>query len=122
MTQPPTDDQPLKDFLRRHAGTPPAPKPDLEKRIMAAVAASVPSRAPAKSKSFFHRRFWAVAPAIAASLANAWGGGRLLIPSRPSAAEKATLATFLENSWDSVEVDSQAVDAEPDWMNQRVEE
>lgn len=122
MTQPPTDDQPLKDFLRQHAGTPPPPAPDLEKRIMAAVAASAPSRGPATRKSSWNWRSWFVPPAIAASLVIAWGGGRLLMPSQPSAAELATLATFLENNWDSVEVDNQVVDAEPDWMNQRMEE
>ena len=105
MTQQPIDDQPLVTFLRQHCPAPPLPAPDLEERILAAVA-----KAPAHRSQYWHRRLWLVPPAIAAGVLIATAGHRLLMPPSPSPAEIANLEAFFVNSWDGTISDSSAAD------------
>ncbi|HAA28817.1 MAG TPA: hypothetical protein DDW76_37790 [Cyanobacteria bacterium UBA11369] len=106
MSQPPTDSDRLVDFLRQHRQVPPSPAPDLEQRIMAAVAASP------HTKTFPHRRQWLIPSAIVASLLIAWGSTSLLMQPKPSAAELASIEAFLENTWEDFEPTSEPSDAE----------
>ena len=105
MTQQPIDDQPLVTFLRQHRPAPPPPAPDLEERILAAVA-----NEPAHVRQYRHRRLWIVPPAIAAGVLIARAGHRLLTPPTPSPAEIANLEAFFVNSWDGTLSDSSAAD------------
>jgi anti-sigma factor RsiW len=90
----PNDDDRLKEFLRQHAGAVPPAAPNLEQQIMVAVASSPqPAR---------YRRLWFVPPAIAAALAIAWAGSRLLVPAPLSATELASLEAFMESNWNGV--------------------
>ncbi|MBW4493679.1 MAG: hypothetical protein KME26_11455 [Oscillatoria princeps RMCB-10] len=105
MTQQPIDDQPLVTFLRQHRPAPPPPAPDLEERILAAVA-----NEPAHVRQYRHRRLWIVPPAIAAGVLIAIAGHRLLTPARPSPAEIANLEAFLLTNWDGTVSDSSPAD------------
>lgn len=107
MTQPPKNSDRLGDFLRQHCPVPPSPSPDLEQRIMNAIATSP------QAKTFPHRQ-WLIPSVIAASLLIAWVGKSLLMPPKPSAAELASLEAFIENTWEDVEATSEASDTELD--------
>lgn len=108
MSHPPKDSDRLVDFLRQHRPVPPSPPPDLEERIMTAVAASP------HAKTFPHRRLWLIPSAIAGTLLIAWGSTNLHQQPKPSAAELASLEAFLENTWEDVGGSSEASDTELD--------
>lgn len=102
MTKFPEDDQPLVDFLRQHAGTPPPPAPNLETQIMQAVASSTRQQTPTR------RYLWVVPPAIAASLLIAWFAH--LFPPSP----EPSLEAFMKDNWDSVVVGE---GTDTDWLS-----
>jgi hypothetical protein len=106
MTQPLIDDQRLVTFLHQHRPGAPPPAPDLEERILAAVASE-----PAHVCRSRHRRLWLVPPAIAAGVLIATAGHRLLTPPTPSPGDIANLEAFLVNNWDSTISDRSTADA-----------
>ncbi|MFB2897630.1 hypothetical protein ACE1CI_32330 [Aerosakkonemataceae cyanobacterium BLCC-F50] len=76
MSNLPNDDQRLIDFLRQNRPEVPPSPPDLEEKLFCAIASSPPPQlhhhSPNHPSRF--RQVWLVPPAIAASLALAWGG------------------------------------------------
>ncbi|BAY22980.1 hypothetical protein NIES2100_27440 [Calothrix sp. NIES-2100] len=99
MTQFPHDDQDLVNFLREHRPPVPPASPDLEQQILQQIPASVvkPQR--------HLGRLWLVSPVVAASLVAAVVSYRVLVPPKPSAAELATLESFMESNWQSTKSD-----------------
>ncbi|MBW4595251.1 MAG: hypothetical protein KME46_20685 [Brasilonema angustatum HA4187-MV1] len=93
MSEFPNDDKDLIHFLRQHRSKVPPASLDLEKRILQQVQAS-----PIQLVRHFSQ-LWLVPPVIAAGLVAAVVSYRALIPIQPSAAEVATLETFIENNW-----------------------
>lgn len=98
--QVPKDDERLVAFLRHHRPEAPPASPDVEERILAAVATQ-----PLKSR----RQLWFLAPALAAGLLLAVGGytwGQKFADrppaNPPTDAELARLEEFLESSWDGL--------------------
>ncbi|XWK86882.1 MAG: hypothetical protein U7127_22140 [Phormidium sp.] len=79
MSNLPNDDQRLVDFLRQNRPEIPPSPPDLEEKLFCAIASSPPPQlhhhSPNHPSRF--RQLWLVPPAIAASLALAWGGNYL---------------------------------------------
>ncbi|NMG09130.1 hypothetical protein [Brasilonema sp. UFV-L1] len=96
MSEFPNDDKDLIHFLRQHRTQIPPASPDLEKRILQDVQAS-PMQVLRPSS-----RLWLVPGVIAASLVAAVVGYRALAPTQPSAAEVASLETFIESNWQCI--------------------
>ncbi|AFY31199.1 hypothetical protein [Calothrix sp. PCC 7507] len=93
MNQFPNDDKDLVNFLRQHRPQVPPAAANLEQQILQQVqASSVQSR---RQRS----PFWLVPPMIAAGLLATVVIHRSLVPAQPSAAELASLETFIENNW-----------------------
>lgn len=104
MTKFPEDDQPLKEFLRQNASTPPPAAPNLETRIMQAVASS------SDLKISRRRHLWLVPSALAASLLTGWAVYRAIVP---PPLDNAALEAFMTDNWDSVVVGE---GTETDWL------
>lgn len=117
MTQPPMDDEHLVDFLRQNRPIPPSTPPDLEERIMISITASSTSSSPPNVTAFPYRRLWVVPSAIVAGVLIAWGSDRFFAPTRPTAAELASLETFLENNWNGIGVENETTDLDADWFS-----
>jgi hypothetical protein len=113
MTQFPSDDQRLVEFLRQHVGSVPPAAPGLEQQIMQAVASSPQQPKDGVLGVFSWQNSKLFAGLATASLLIAWTGYRLLTPPKPSAAELATVETFLESNWDGVAGGS---NADGDWF------
>ncbi len=112
MTQQPKDDQDFANFLRQHRPVPPPAQPDLEERLMSAIAQVEPDlKVSGKPLLNGYRSLWLVPPAIAAGLLSYWAGERVLLPTKPSSAQLARLEVFMETSWDSV-----LRDRESEWV------
>lgn len=79
MSNLPNDDQRLVDFLRQNRPEIPPSSPDLEEKLFSAIASSPPPQLHHHSRNNISRfrQLWLVPPAIAASLALAWGGNYL---------------------------------------------
>lgn len=96
MTQFPEDDQALIRFLKQNQPQAPPASAELETQIMQAVAQE-------QMTATLRQPFWTrpriIWGAIAASLITGWVSYRILLPPTPSAAELASLETFLEASW-----------------------
>lgn len=93
MSAPLPDDPQLVSFLRQHQSPVPAPSPDLEARLLAALP---PQGAPPSAG-----RRWPFVLAIGATAL--WGLGQVLIPaSQPETLRLATVETHLEESWSHV--------------------
>lgn len=118
MTVPPNNEDRLVDFLRANRPIPPPMSPNSEAQMMKAIAdASAivdPSSVTAKISPY--RRLWLIPSVIAAGVAIAWGSDRLLTSPKPNPLELASLETFLENNWEGVEAENEAVESEPDWF------
>ena len=84
----------LAAFLRQHRPCVPPAADDLEDRVMQAVETLHPQPA--------RRKLWLVPGTLAASLAIAVAGYRLLTPATPSAAQFSHLEAFLVNNWNSL--------------------
>ena len=93
------DDQPLVDFLRQHRPEPPAPLPDLEIRLMAAIAAE-PQHAPARTWYPSPRQWLVLVPTMAAGFLSIWVGARSPMTSAIAQQESSQeLAEFFATSW-----------------------
>lgn len=93
MTKSPKDEQPLVEFLRQNAGTPPPAAANLEVQIMQAVVSSP------HQQTSRRRHLWVVPPALAASLLLTWAAYRAFGPPSPS---PDTIEAFMTDNWDSV--------------------
>ncbi|QZZ21369.1 hypothetical protein J5X98_02495 [Leptothermofonsia sichuanensis E412] len=109
---PPDDDHDLVRFLQQNRPQPPSPAPDLETKILSAIAQlDEPSQTVRPfSRSRWYRSAW-VPTAIAAGLVAGVFSYRALYPSSPSASDLRVLETFIETSWDASVND----DSEEDW-------
>jgi hypothetical protein len=118
MTVPPNNDDRLVDFLRANRPIPPPMSPNSETQMMKAIAeaSAIASLSSVPSKVSPNRRLWLIPSVIAAGFAIAWGSDRLLTSSKLNPIELASLETFLENNWDGVEAESEAIESEPDWF------
>ena len=90
----------LAAFLRQHRPCVPPAADELEDRVMQAVETLHPQPA--------RRKLWLVSGMLAASLAIATAGYRLLTPATPSAAQLSDLEAFLVNNWNGLVNGSEA--------------
>ena len=104
MTQFPDDDSALTHFLRQHRSTPPPASPELEDRILQAIASNSPAKQPGAQVIPLHqrRRLWLVPSTLAAGLLVALVSYQTL-PRFQQTDHKDTvnLETFVENTWDN---------------------
>jgi hypothetical protein len=104
MTQFPDDDPALTHFLRQHRSTPPPASPDLEDRILQAIATDALKKPPGAQVIPFHkrRRLWLVPSTLAAGLLVALVSYQMLPRfQQTDRKETASLETFVENTWDN---------------------
>lgn len=117
ITHMPTDEESLVEFLRQYRPIAPPPAPDLEAQILKAVE-SLPVR---ESSPFWvrlaRRPLWLVPASVAAGLLLSANFARLLMPQSPSAAEMASLESFLATNWDGVVNGSSLPDSSSDWLS-----
>lgn len=88
------DDLTLIKFLRQHQGVSPPPNPDLEVRIMEAIATC-----PRLSRQ--RRYLWIVPSAIAVGSALTWVGYQFFIPVN-APLETAEVAEFWAENWNAL--------------------
>lgn len=100
MNQP--DDDQLVEFLRRYRSEPPSASPDLEDRILSAIA---PAPIPIRRRE----RTWFPA-AIAATLVAGLLGYHLWSPTTPTSAELASLEGFMQGTWQDTVNESSDID------------
>jgi hypothetical protein len=121
MTPPSPDSDRWVEFLRQHRPTPPAAAPDLEERILAAIA-QAPNDSPVSRPDRPRQRFWTV-PTVVVTLVLLVGGGwavrrSLLSPAMPIAEADAS---FLTEIWYGSAYGDETTrislnTGEPDWM------
>ncbi|MBW4520049.1 MAG: hypothetical protein KME16_10170 [Scytolyngbya sp. HA4215-MV1] len=103
MTQFPDDDPMLTNFLRQHRAAPPLASPDLEDRIVHAIATDRPAKKPGAQVISIHKKrsLWLVPSTLAAGLMVALVSYQTLQRPQVRAGDTANLETFVENNWDN---------------------
>ncbi|MEB3827115.1 hypothetical protein [Phormidium sp. CCY1219] len=107
MNEQSSDRDRLVAFLQQHRPEPPPPAGNLEARIMASTANSLPTPT-TKPKPYL----WLLPPALAAGLLLVWGSYKTLAPPPQTATELAQIEAFMENTWDNVLEDA----PEGEWL------
>ncbi|AFY82959.1 hypothetical protein [Oscillatoria acuminata] len=97
MNQPPEKPDHLVDFLRQHRPDIPPASPQLEARILAAVAGDR-----SKARRYSSRILWLIVPSIAASLSLAFWGIKPGLFSPTPASNSAQLEAFMEYTWNGL--------------------
>ncbi len=93
MNQFPQDDKDLVDFLRQHRPQVPPAAANLEQKILQQLQTL--SVQPRRQRS----PFWLIPPMMVAGFLATVVMQRTLVPAQPSAAELASLESFIENNW-----------------------
>ncbi|MCT7969368.1 hypothetical protein NG799_23920 [Laspinema sp. D1] len=97
MNQHPEKPDCLVDFLRQHRPDIPPASPQLEERILAAVAGDRP-----RVRGYSLRLLWLVVPSIAASLSLAFWGIKPGLFSPTPASNSAQIEAFMEYTWNGL--------------------
>ncbi len=111
MNQHPEKPDCLVDFLHQYRPEIPPASPQLEERILAAVAGDHARATRRKS----HRLLWLIFPSIAGSFALAFFGMKPWQPSSSSAPELAQIEAFMEYTWNGV-LEDKMLDSSPNWL------
>jgi hypothetical protein len=110
----PSDDDRLIQFLHQNRPEPPPAPMELESQILATISSQAVCDS-LQSRYYQQQRLWLIPAFFAASLLIfAWNGYRMLTTPKFSTSEVATLETFLETNWNSVN-NSQPVENEWIW-------
>lgn len=97
MNQPPEKPDYLVDFLRQHRPDIPPASPQLEARILAAVAGDR-----SRKKRYSLRILWLIVPSIAASLSLAFWGIKPGLFSPTPARDLSEIELFMEYTWNGL--------------------
>jgi hypothetical protein len=110
MNQPPEKPDCLVDFLRQHRPDIPPAAPQLEARILAAVAGDR-----ARARRYSPRLLWLIVPSIAASLSIAFSGMKMGIFSPSPASDSAQIEAFMEYTWNGL-LQDEMLEPSNDWL------
>ncbi|MCT7993684.1 hypothetical protein [Laspinema olomoucense] len=97
MNQPPEKTDSLVDFLRQYRPDIPPASPQLEERVIAAVAGDRP-----RAMRYSPRILWWIVPAIAAGFSLAFWGIKPGLFSPTPASELAQIEAYMEYTWNGL--------------------
>lgn len=109
MSQLPTNDQTLINFLKQYRSTAPEATPELEELIMATLDTDdrlKESQHQSSPLSTIQALGW-VSSLIAASLTLLWIGDRILHPPSLTTREQSQLEGFIESNWEGAMEETQ---------------
>jgi hypothetical protein len=110
MNQPPEKTDGLVNFLRQHRPDLPPASPQLEERLLAAVAGDR-----SRARRYSTRILWLIVPSIAASLSLAFWGIKPGIFSPSPARDLAQIEAFMEYTWNGL-LQDEMLDPSHDWL------
>ena len=110
MNQPPEKPDCLVNFLRQHRPDIPPASPQLEERILTAVAGDR-----SRTRRYSTRILWLIVPSIAASLSLAFWGIKPGLFSPIPASDSAQIEAFMEYTWNGL-LQDEILDSSTDWL------